>query len=571
MPHTSIPHPDRASDRVHRGAHALAEACRPTLGPHAHPVLLRRRSGHPLISDDGATIRAELDLEDPVEKLGAQVLKEAADRTADTVGDGTTTAGLLTFELFSGGLEHLAAGASAPKLKEGMQRALQRTVEVLEHLSTPVETLERKEQVATVAAGNDPAVGRLVAEAFDRVGPDGTVTVQPGSAGPAQGTGVETVGGTRFSGGYLSPYFVTDPEGRKAVQGQPRLLLCSGTLESMTPLLPVMERVAREGRPLVLVARKVSEDVLATLVVHELRGTLSCLAVRGPEDGHDQERAGVLEDLAVLTGARVVERDVTPYSEAPRLDDLGEAELVVATQHRTEVVGGQGSPEAIELRCKDLRRNAALAGSPEERRSLQDRLSTLSGGMAVLRVERGSPSQGSANGRNPRWDVFQRAIGGTRAALEEGVVPGGGAALLRAVPALEHEAERSHGDEEAGVRLLRRALDLPARQIAENAGMDGAAVVGRMAAGSAGMGFDAVRKEYRDLLEAGIVDPTKVVRVALENAVAVAGTLLSANATLTEERRLAKPGGIDAAVDGGMPQSRRSRGITKRAGDTAAS
>lgn len=530
MPEMPAAYPSRAFHRVHRGARALADACRPTLGPGAHPVLVRRRNGHPLISDDGATLRGEMELDDPVEKLGAQVLNEAADRTADAVGDGTTTANLLAYTLFSRGLEHLRAGSDPAELGEGISRGIRRASEVLEGLSRPLGERAETARIATLAAGGDPRVGELVAEAFQRVGADGTVSVEDGPGEP----GVETMGGIRFDGGFLSPYFVTESEGRTAVHSRPRLLLCDGIVSSMTPLLPVMERVAREGRPLVVVARGIADDVVATLVVHELRGTLACLAVRAPEP--DEGRAGALEDLAVLSGARVLEGDITPECRAPTLEDLGAAERVTATSHRTEVLGGGGDPSAIEVRCKELCREAALAPSHSERKRLQDRLTNLSGGMAVLR-----PGSRRPNGRSPRRDVLERAIGSTRAALQKGVIPGGGAAFLRAIPILEEEADRARGAQEAGIRLVLQALEVPARQIAENAGVDGDAVVRRMAGDPAGWIFDAVRREYVAPLEGGIVDPVKVACTALENAGTVAGMLLTAVATLADGPRTESP------------------------------
>ena len=523
MPETPTFHPPRASARVKRGARALTDACRPTLGPRAHPVLVKRRSGQSLVSHDGATLRGEMELTDPVERLGAQVIREAADRTTDAVGDGSTTANLLAYSLFAGGLERLAAGVDIGELKMGLRRGMNRAVEVLESLSEPVTSPERALQVATLAAEGDARMGQLAADALRKVGPEGTVTVEEVPDGEA---GVRTVGGVRFRGGHLSPYFVTDPRTKSAVHSNARVLVCAGRVASITPLLPAMEQVAREGSPFLLVADEVTEDVLATLVVHELRGTLSCLAVRGPvsRDGD----GGVMGDLAALTGARLVERNLTADAESVPLSDLGGTDRVRSTGTRTEVLGGWGSEEAVEQRCKELRRNGALSASRQARDDAQDLLANLSGGMAVVRVV---SEPGDMEGSRMR--ALRRALGATKAALEEGVVPGGGTALIRVIPSLEAEAEGAPAGEEAGLRVVVRSLEAPAVQIAENAGLDGTAVTGRVAAGEGSMGFDAARRRYVNLMDEGIVDPTKVVRTALENAAAVAETLLLANASLS--------------------------------------
>ena len=524
MPHKQMLFRAEAREKILRGARALAEAVEGTLGPRVHAVLIERKWGKPLVCDDGVTIAKEVALEDPAENLGAQVLKEAAERTGETVGDGTTTATILAYMMFAEGLRNVAAGAAAVELKRGMERGLRCVVAALAAISRPVSGRIEKRQVATISAHNDPSIGEMVADALEQVGTEGVIAVE-------EAKGIETVldvvEGMRFDRGYLSPYFVTDPEKAEAVLEDPLVLLCEKKIGAMNDLVPLLEQLARQDRPLLVVAEDVEGEALATLVVNKLRGVLSSLAVKAP--GFGDRRKAILQDLGTLTGARVVSEDIGLRLDSLTVSDLGSASRVVANRDDTTVIGGGGAPDAIEARVRELRTQIVAATSDYDREKLEERLAKLVGGVAVIRV--GAPSEAEMKART---EAFEDAISATKAAVEEGIVPGGGLALLRAIPAVEDESERAEGDERTGILILRRALEGPARRIAENSGVDGGVVVDRMRAGTEGFGFDAARREYVDLLEAGIIDPTKVVRVALENAVSVAGTLLLVQATMTE-------------------------------------
>ncbi len=524
MPHKQMLFRAEAREKILRGARALAEAVEGTLGPRVHAVLIERKWSKPLVCDDGVTIVKEVALEDPAENLGAQVLKEAAERTGETVGDGTTTATILAYAMFAEGLRNVAAGAAAIELKRGMERGLRCVVEALAAISRPVSGRIEKRQVATISAHNDPSIGEMVADALEQVGTEGVIAVE-------EAKGIETVldvvEGMRFDRGYLSPYFVTDPEKAEAVLEDPLVLLCEKKIGAMNDLVPLLEQLARQDRPLLVVAEDVEGEALATLVVNKLRGVLSSLAVKAP--GFGDRRKAILQDLGTLTGARVVSEDIGLRLDSLTVGDLGSASRVVANRDDTTVIGGGGAPDAIEARVRELRTQIVAATSDYDREKLEERLAKLVGGVAVIRV--GAPSEAEMKART---EAFEDAISATKAAVEEGIVPGGGLALLRAIQAVEEESERAEGDERTGILVLRRALEGPARRIAENSGVDGGVVVDRMRAGTGGFGFDAARREYVDLLEAGIIDPTKVVRVALENAVSVAGTLLLVQATMTE-------------------------------------
>ncbi len=517
---------EEARDKILRGARALAEAVKGTLGPRAHSVLIERRWGRPLVCDDGVTIARELELEDPAENLGAQVMKEAAERTGDAVGDGTTTATLLAYALYSEGVKNVTAGAAAVELRRGMERGLKKAEEALVSLSRPVTGRTEKAQVATISAHGDTFVGETVAEALERVGTEGVITVEE-----AKGTEtvVEVVEGMRFDRGYLSPYFVTDTERMEAVLEDPMVLLFERRITVMKDLLPLLEQVVGAGRPLFLVAEDVDGEALATLVVNKLRGVLPSVAVKAP--GFGDRRKAMLQDLGILTGARPVSEELGLKLDNISLEDLGTVKRVVVTRDATTLVGGGGRPEEIEARRTELRRQIEIAESDYDREKLQERLAKLSGGVAVVRV--GAPSEAEMKARK---EAFEDAVSATKAAVDEGIVPGAGLAFLRVIPAVEEEGAQAEGDERTGVLILRKALEVPSRQIAENSGVDGGVVIERMRKGPGNLGFDAARCEYVDLLEAGIIDPTKVVRAALANAVSVAGILLLAHATMTEVR-----------------------------------
>jgi chaperonin GroEL len=513
-----------AREKVLRGAITLADAVRVTLGPKAKCVLIEKKWGKPIVCNDGVTIAKEIELESAEENLGAQMMREAAERTGEAVGDGTTTSTLLAHAIFSDGVRNVAAGASAIDIKRGLDRGLRAAVGALRALSRPVQTRREKVQVATISAHNDPTIGELVAEAIEKVGSDGVVTVEEAKATE---TALEVVEGCQFDHGYLSPYFITDAEKMEAVLDDPFILLYDKKINTMKDLLPLLEQVARMSRSLLIIAEDVEAEALATLVVNKLRGVLPCAAVRAPSFG--DRRKAILEDIAILTGGKVITEELGVKLENVTSNDLGQAKRVVIDKDDTTVIGGAGAKEAIEGRAKEIRRQIEETTSAYDREKLQERLAKLTGGVAVIRV--GAPSEAEMKSRK---EAFEDAISATRAAIAEGVVPGGGLALLRAIVAVEREEEQCDGDELTGLRILRRALEAPTRQIAENSAVDSGVVVEKMRTGTGNYGFDAARGEYIDLVEAGIIDPTKVVRVALENAVSVASVLLLTEATLTE-------------------------------------
>jgi chaperonin GroEL len=513
-----------AREKVLAGATALADAVRVTLGPKSRCVLIEKEWGRPLVCNDGVTIAKEVQLADPEENLGAQVLREAAERTGDLVGDGTTTATLLAHAILADGMRNVAAGASAVDLKRGLDRGLAATVAAITGMSRPVRTKLEKEQVATISAHNDTAIGAMVAEAVEKVGPEGAITVEEAKGTETQ---LEVVEGMQFDRGYLSPYFVTDAERLEAVLEDPFILLYEKRISNVADLLPLLEQVVKAGRPLLIVAEEVEGEALATLVLNKIRGLLGCVAVKAP--GFGDRRRETMQDIATLTGGRFISEDLGVKLEGLTLDDLGSAKRVVVDKESTTIVGGGGARDAIEGRIKEVRRQIEKATSDYDREKLQERLAKLAGGVAVIRV--GAPSEAEMKSRK---EAFEDAISATKAAVAEGIVPGGGLALVRASCALDGVAAELEGDQRTGVLMLRRALEAPARQIAANSGVDGGVAVERMRQGDGRLGLDAARGVYVDLIEAGIVDPTKVLRVALENAVSVASTLLLTEATLTK-------------------------------------
>ncbi|MCC7178800.1 MAG: chaperonin GroEL [Acidobacteria bacterium] len=524
MAHKKLSFRSEAREKVLRGATALADAVRVTLGPKSKSVLIGKRWGRPIVCNDGVTIAKEFDLEDPEENLGAQMLRSAAERTGEQVGDGTSTATVLAHAMLADGIRNIAAGASAIDIKRGLDRGVRAAVAALAELSRPVQSLKEKAQVATISAHNDPTIGDMVADAIERVGAEGAVTVEE-----AKGTEtvLEVVEGLQFDRGYLSPYFVTEPEKMRAVLDDPFVLLYEKKISNLKDLLPLLEQVVKAGTPLLVVAEDVEGDALATLVINKLRGVLTAVAVKAP--GFGDRRKAMLEDIAILTGGHLVAEELGARLEHVGLEDLGRAKRVIIDKDATTIIGGAGAKEAIEGRCVELRHQIETITSDYDKEKLQERLSKLTGGVAVVRV--GAPSEAEMKSRK---EAFEDAISATRAAVAEGVVPGGGLALLRAIPAVEAVADSVTGDERTGVLVLRRALETPARQIAENSAVDAGVVVKEMRAGTGAYGFDASKGTYVDLVEAGIIDPTKVVRLALENAVSVASVLLLTEATLTE-------------------------------------
>ena len=524
MPHKRILFRSDARERILRGATTLADAVRVTLGPKSKCVLIEKPWGAPLVCNDGVTIVKEIDLEDAEENLGARMLREAAERTADVVGDGTTTSTLLAHAIFADGLKNLAAGASAVDIKRGLDRGLKVVVATIKGLSRSVASRREKAQVATISAHNDPVLGDFVAEAMDRVGSEGVVTVEE-----AKGTetSIEIVDGMQFDRGLLSPYFVTDAERQQAVVENPLVLLYEGKIASLKEFLPFLEAMVPLRRPLVVIAESIEAEALATLVVNRLRGILECVAIKAP--GYGDRRKELMQDMAILTGGKFISADLGVSLDGVKAADLGSAGRIVVDRDATTIIGGKGEKAAIAARCEEIRRQAREAKSDYDREKLEERLAKLSGGVAIIRV--GAPTEAELKSRK---EALSDAISATKAAVAEGIVPGGGLSLLRAIEPLEREEQQCDGDERTGLRILKHALEIPTRTIAENSAADGGVVVGDLRRGAGSLGFDAAKGIYCDLVEAGIVDPTKVVRIALENAVSVAGTLLLTEATLTE-------------------------------------
>ncbi|HEX9688142.1 MAG TPA: chaperonin GroEL [Thermoanaerobaculia bacterium] len=524
MAHKRFLFRSEAREKVLKGATALADAIRVTLGPRSRSVLIEKKWGNPIVCNDGVTIARETDLEDPEENLGARMLRQAADRTGQAVGDGTSTATILAHAVFAEGLRNVVAGASAVEIRRGLDRGVRAAVAALRQLSRPVGSRREKAQVATISAHNDSAIGEMVADALEKVGSEGVITVEE-----AKGieTSVEVVEGMQLDRGFLSAYFVTDAEQMKCILEEPFVLIHEKRISILKDLLPLLEEVVKAGRPLLVIAEEVEGEALATLVVNKIRGALLACAVKAP--GYGDRRRAILEDIATLTGGRVIAEELGLKLENLQLGDLGRAKRVVVDKETTTIVGGAGEKEAIGGRCAELRKEIEKTTSDYDREKLEERLAKLTGGVAVVRV--GAPSEAEMKSRK---EAFEDAISSTKAAVAEGIVPGGGLALLRAIEAVEREKQSATGDERTGLTILARALEAPTRQIAENSGADDGVVVGRMREGSGNFGFDAATGEWGDLVEKGILDPTKVVRVALENAVSVAGVLLLTEATLAE-------------------------------------
>lgn len=524
MAHTRILFRSAAREKVLRGTTQLADAVRVTLGPKSKSVLIKRQWGPPMVCNDGVTIAKQVELEDPEESLGAQMLRQAAERTGEAVGDGTSTATVLAQAIFADGVRNVVAGASAIDIKRGLDQALKVAIASLASQSRPVRTRKEKAQVATLSAHNDEAMGELVADAMEKVGGEGVITVEESKT---LETVVEVVEGMRFERGYVSPYFVTDTEKMQAVLEDAYLLLSDQKIGLLKDLIPLLEQIAKSGRPLLFIAEDIDGEALATLIVNQIRGVLRAVAVKAP--GFGERRKELLQDIAVLTGAQVISPELGLSLEQVELSQLGRARRVVVDRDSTTLIGGAGTREALEARLQQIRVQLDKTGSDYDREKLQERLAKLAGGVAVIRV--GAPTEAEMKTRK---DALDDAIAATKAAIAEGIVPGGGLALLRAVQALAEEEPRHQGDARTGVQILRRALEAPARTIAENSAVDAGVVVARMLAEPGTVGFDAAANRYVDLYEAGIIDPTKVVRVALENAVSVASVLLLTEATLTE-------------------------------------
>jgi len=506
-----------------RGVNVMAEAVKATLGPKGRNVVLDKKFGSPTITKDGVTVAKEIELKDPFEDMGAQMIKEVASKTSDVAGDGTTTATVLAQAIFREGLKNVTAGANPMGLKRGIEKAVDAVVEELKKASKSTKDKKEIAQVATIASNNDKTIGDLIAEAMEKVGKDGVITVEESKSAE---TTLEIVEGMQFDRGYLSPYFVTDPERMECVIEDAQILIHEKKVSVMKDMLPLLEQVARSGKPFLVIAEDVEGEALATLVVNKLRGTLQCCAVKAP--GFGDRRKAMLEDVATLTGGKAITEDLGIKLENIKLEDLGRAKKIVVDKDNTTIVEGAGKASAIEGRIKQIRAQIEETTSDYDREKLQERLAKLAGGVAVVKV--GAATETAMKEKKAR---VEDALNATRAAVEEGIVPGGGVALLRTATVLGNL--KLSGDEATGVAIVQRALEEPIRKIVENAGLEGSVVVEKVkAAKVATHGFDAETCEYVDMMQAGIIDPTKVERVALQNAASIASLLLTTEALVTD-------------------------------------
>ncbi len=507
-----------------RGVDKLADAVKVTLGPKGRNVVIDKKFGSPTVTKDGVTVAKEIELEDAVENMGAQMVKEVASKTSDIAGDGTTTATVLAQAIFREGLKNVTAGANPMSLKRGIDKAVAEVVENLKKQSTPTKGKTEISQVGAISANNDKEIGNLIADAMEKVGKDGVITVEE-----AKGleTTLETVDGMQFDRGYLSPYFVTDPDKMEAVLEDPLILIHDKKISTMKDLLPILEKVAQAGKALLVVAEDVEGEALATLVVNKLRGTLRVAAVKAP--GFGDRRKAMLDDIATLTGGKVISEEVGFKLENAVLSDMGKAKRVVIDKDNTTIVDGAGKRTDIEGRIKQIKQQVETTTSDYDKEKLQERLAKLAGGVAVINV--GAATETEMKEKKAR---VEDALHATRAAVEEGIVPGGGVALIRAAKALEN-LKLEHEDEQIGVDIVRKALFEPARLIAQNAGLEGSVIVERLTKEKKNWGFNADTMEFEDLLVAGVIDPTKVTRIALQNASSIAGLLLTTEAVVVEK------------------------------------
>jgi chaperonin GroEL len=514
---------ENARHTLLRGIEKLARAVKATLGPSGRNVILDKKFGSPTITKDGVTVAKEIELEDPYENMGAQLVREVASKTSDVAGDGTTTATILAESIYREGLRNVTAGANPTSLQRGIMKAVDVIVEELKKLSKKVSDRTEIAQVATVSANWDKTIGEIIADAMDKVGKDGTITVEEAKSIE---TTLEVVEGMQFDKGYLSPYFVTNAEAMEAVLESAYVLIYEKKISSLKDLLPLLEKVAKAGRPLLIIAEDVEGEALATLVVNKLRGTLQVCAVKAP--GFGDRRKAMLEDIAVLTGGRLISEDLGIKLENIKLEDLGRAKRITIDKENTTIVEGEGKKADIQGRVAQIRRQIEETTSDYDREKLQERLAKLAGGVAVVNV--GAATETEMKEKKAR---VEDALHATRAAVEEGIVPGGGVAFLRAQKALDNVKDLE-GDEKIGVQIVRRAIEEPTRQLADNAGKEGALVVEEVKKRKGNEGYDVSADEYTDLVKAGIVDPTKVTRTALQNAASIAGLLLTTEALVTE-------------------------------------
>jgi chaperonin GroEL len=514
---------DEARRKILSGAEQLSAAVKVTLGPKGRNVVLDKKFGSPTITKDGVTVAKEIDLEDPFENTGAQMIKEVAEKTSDTAGDGTTTATILAEAIYREGLKNVTAGANPMALKRGIEKAVEKVVEELKKLSTPIKDKKEVAQVASIAANCDTAIGDLIAEAMDKVGKDGVITVEEAKS---TATTLEVVEGMQFDQGYLSPYFVTDAERMECILEEPYILIQEKKISSLKDLLPLLEKIARTGKPLLIIAEEVEGEALATLVVNKIRGTLAACAVKAP--GYGDRRKAMLDDIAVLTNGKALTEDLGIKLENVDIEDLGRAKRVKIDKENTTIVEGAGKTSTINGRIAQIKKQIEETDSDYDKEKLQERLAKLAGGVAVINV--GAATETEMKEKKAR---VEDALHATRAAVEEGIIPGGGVGLIRAIPALEKL--KLEGDEKIGVDIVKRALEEPIRQLTENAGLEGSVVVQRVKQEKTNVGYDVNQDAYVDMIDAGVIDPTKVTRSALQNASSVAALLLMTEAIVTEK------------------------------------
>ncbi len=537
-----IEYGEDARHKIADGVDKLANAVKVTLGPKGRNVVLDKKFGSPTSTKDGVTVAKEIELEDPFENMGAQIMNEVASKTSDVAGDGTTTATVLGQAIFREGIKNVTAGANPMDIKRGIDKAVEMAVEEIKKLSKPTKGKTEIAQVGTISANNDATIGDLIAEAMDKVGKDGVITVEEAKS---METSLEIVEGMQFDRGYLSPYFVTDAERMEVSLEDAYILLHEKKISNMKDLLPILEKVAKMGKPFVLLAEDVEGEALATLVVNKLRGTLHGCAVKAP--GFGDRRKAMLEDISILTGGRVITEDLGIKLESIEIGDLGRAKRVTVDKDNTTIIEGSGKSSAIEGRVKQIRTQIEETTSDYDREKLQERLAKLVGGVAVINV--GAATESEMKEKKAR---VEDALNATRAAVEEGIIPGGGVVLLRAIPALDKLEGQVPGDQASGVRIVKRALEEPARQIANNAGVEGAIVVQRIKGLKGTNGYNAASDSYEDLVKAGIIDPTKVTRSALQNAASIAGLMLTTEAIITDIPEKEKAPPMPAGPPGGM-------------------
>ncbi len=538
MPAKQILYGVEARNAVMRGVDQLSEAVKATLGPKGRNVVIDKKFGSPVSTKDGVTVAKEIELKDPFENMGAQLLREVASKTSDVAGDGTTTATVLAQVIFREGVKNVTAGANPMDLKRGIDRAVEVVIEEIKKLSRPTKDKKEIAQVGTISANNDPTIGDLIAEAMEKVGKDGVITVEEAKS---METSLDIVEGMQFDRGYLSPYFVTNPERMETVIEDVYVLLHEKKISNMRELLPILEQIAKMNKPLLIIAEDIEGEALATLVVNKLRGTLQCAAVKAP--GFGDRRKDMLRDIGVLTGGNVISEDLGIKLENVTLNDLGRARRITIDKENTTIVEGDGSAEDIEGRVKQIRTQVEETTSDYDREKLQERLAKLVGGVAVINV--GAATESEMKEKKAR---VEDALNATRAAVEEGVIPGGGVAFIRSFTALEKLEAGLEGDQRIGVRIIKQALEAPLRYIASNAGAEGSIVVQTVRGMKTNEGYDASDDTYGDMLEKGIIDPTKVTRTALQNAASISGLLMTTEALITElpekeEKAPAMPGG----------------------------